>query len=340
MLPNLFESEASFRAAFVTGLNTLLDHDALGVFILVQANASFDAAIQTHLSDHLHHRYNILADRYRTALREGHPLNDAADDAMVFLKLMAMGINHFHPTVCKQQGPWELQYNQLRALRPRRNADAQINRLSAPYDSKSFNFNKPFLKKEMFWRGQLQGRHVDLLYNKFPFLPLHALLVPEAEQGHPQALTQDLFKYTWDLTESLGLKLPGIGFGYNSYGAFASVNHLHFQMFIRNKPLPVAHPQWQHNGGEKPYPSPCNVFTNVHDAWAYLSQLDTAYNLIFMPGKLYCLSRRFQGSYSHSKWTGGYAFYEMAGGLTTFNRDAFEALNAQDLTKELAKTAL
>jgi len=31
-----------------------------------------------------------------------------------------------------------------------------------------------------------------VLYNKFPFAPWHLLIMPEAEQQHPQFLTQKL----------------------------------------------------------------------------------------------------------------------------------------------------
>jgi hypothetical protein len=55
-----------------------------------------------------------------------------------------------------------------------------------------------------------------------------------------------------------------------------------------------------------------------------------AYNLIYTPGLLYCLPRRFLG---------GHAWYEMAGGVTAFNRDDFVALEAKHIADELSRQA-
>ena len=104
------------------------------------------------------------------------------------------------------------------------------------------------MEKEIFWSGTLEGKRVDLYYNKYPFTQGHGLLVPEREQENPQLLTESYHHYLCQTASAMATTLPGSGFGYNSYGAYASVNHLHFQMFLREQPFPIEQPQWSHNG--------------------------------------------------------------------------------------------
>ncbi len=183
------------------------------------------------------------------------------------------------------------------------------------------------------------GRQSALFYNKFPFVELHGLLVPEHQKGIPQFLTKENHEYIWQLTEQLGEKMPGVGFGYNSYGAYASVNHLHFQMFMRSRPLPVAHTQWRHNGGVADYPVKCGVFRTMSEAWEYIDGLhreQRAYNLAYLPGTLYCTLRPQQGSVAVAPWSSGFAWHEMMGSFSLFDHAAFLRLTEKDLTRALA----
>lgn len=337
-----FSSRADFRRAFLLGLERLLEHDALGSYILVHANASFDPDLGAALEPALRSRFATLSRIYHARLAEGRKLEGAADDLLVFLKLMVIGFDGVQPTARRQAGPWEVQFNHLRAFRPPRMSGGALTGISAPFDPAGFHFNKPFLRKEVFWAGRLQGLDVELLYNKFPFVDLHGLLVPEREAELPQLLTRRHHRYLWDLTSDLGGALPGVGFGYNSYGAYASVNHLHLQMFVRERPLPVADSRWRHNGGGEDYPAHCEVFTVADPAWERLAELhrrEISYNLVYQPERLYLLPRPKQGSYRHADWTAGFAWYEMAGGVTAFNRRDF-AIDEMAISGELARLRL
>lgn len=340
-LPSAFQSPETFRTAFEQGLEQLLmEHGSVGVFILVLANAAMDETLHENVSPLLHEAFNTLRSEYRSALIQAQLIQDAPDDTLVFLKLMATGLDHLHVVERRDAGQFELQLNPLRSLRPARNAAARIDTIQTPFNPKGFHFNKPFLKKEVFWQGDLLGKDVRLLYNKFPFLPLHGLLVPEPEKEHSQKLTQDMHQYLWKVTGALSETLPGVGFGYNAYGASASVNHLHFQMFLREESLPVTAPHWQHNGGDDAYPSQCITHSDPDKAWQSIADLHDAnqpYNLIYAPGRVFILPRPFQGSPELESVTGAYAFYEMAGGLTTFNRDDFEHHSTESLFEDLAK---
>lgn len=336
---SIFASPEHLHRAFASGLERMLQHEGLGVFILVCANAGFDPQLWLTLEEKLQQRFVRHAEEYRSALQEGYSLSDADDDVMVFLKMLAIGFESLQLTERRKAGVWELQFNQLRAFRPPRMAHKRVTSLHEPFDENGFHFNKPFLRKECFWQGELEGREVELLYNKFPFVDNHALLVPQREHNAPQYLTRDDHHYLWRVCKALGAGLPGVGFGYNAYGAFSSVNHLHFQMFLRNTPLPVQAPLWQHNGGERAYPASCERFTDVEQAWRRIDALhraNTPYNLLYEPGALYCLPRRMQGSYQHAEWTGGFAWYEMCGGAVCFNRRYFEELDECAIEAELS----
>jgi len=343
-LPGPFQSQAALEEAFISGLERQLENPALGAYILVLANASFDAGIWPRLATGLSRRFQNLAAAITTDLRAGRQPEAPDDDLMVFLKLMAMGFHAITTTEFRRAGPWELQFNPLRALRPSRASGLQVDGCRPPaFNAQGFHFNKPFLRPEILWEGRLGSHAVRLLYNKFPFAPLHTLLVPEPEREQPQSLSQELHHYAWHLAESLGHGLPGIGIAYNSYGAHASVNHLHFQMMVRSTPLPLQDAGWRHNGGDTPYPLDCRVFTSGLEAWFFiehLTQRQIPYNLIYLPGRLYCLPRRAQGSQVLPPWTAGFAWHELAGGITTFRRDDFESLSADTIHAELARQNL
>lgn len=338
-----FDSEDSLRQAFAQGLERLLGRDGMGAHILVLANALFDPSVREGLGHALARDFRERAEDCRRQLALGHEPREAPDDLLVFLKLMALGDVGECAAQRRAAGPWEVQFNLLRAFRPRRMSDSVGGGSRQAFDPYAFNFNKPFLRSETFWRGELLGREVDLLYNKFPFIDLHGLLVPEREQCLPQFLSQGYHDYAWTLCHDLAPGLPGLGLGYNSYGAYASVNHLHLQMFVRDAGLPIERPQWRHNGGDRDYPAACIRFDRADEAWKYLDELhrrEHPYNLLYRPGCMYCLPRARQGGYEHSPWTGGYAWYEMSGGVVAYNAGDFESLDEPAITAELGRVGV
>ncbi len=339
---DIWGSEQAYREAFGDGLEQMLENPGLGVFILVAANAALDENLTERLREPLQRRFADSLAAYRDALTEGRALGDTDDDVLVFLKMATVGLHNLRPPAFRRVGAWEFQFNHLRAFRPPRNAHQSFETNRIPFDSQAFNFNRPFLRKETLWRGELGGRSVDLLYNKFPFIDYHALLVPERVANRQQWLTEDDHHYLWRLCEQHALTLPGIALAYNSIGAFASVNHLHFHLFLRQAPLPVERSEWRHNGGAEVYPSVCVAFDSAKEAWQVIEQLNNngqSYNLLYRPGRLWCLPRRKQGSYAHSEWTAGFAWYEMAGGVVCYNRSDFETLRENDVTDEFRRLA-
>lgn len=339
--PPPFASVDALEDRFAAGLAALLDaHRTLGVYILVLANAAYDDALWARLAPALARRHAHLADELKGALRAGRALDEPDDDVMVFLKLDAIGFAHLGRLAWRHAGPWEVMFNPLRALRPRRASATCFAGLRQPFNPGGFHFNKPFLAKEVMWEGRLADRPARLLYNKFPFARLHGLLVPEPEAQAPQWLTPELHAWAWAVCAESGT--PGLCLGYNSLGAGASVNHLHFQSFVRADPLPVQAPRFAHNGGGEPYPLPCLRFTEPDMAWQAIDALhgtNTPYNLVYGAGQLHVVPRVPQDAVALAPHTRGYGWSEMAGAVTVFTRDAYEACDAAAFAAELARFA-
>ena len=342
-LPDIFSSSNSLRTAFEIGLDRQLEDDSLGTFILVLANSLFDEQIFLKFKKRLEEKFELKKQTYTSNLRLGKQLNGTPDDILVFLELIAMGFDNLSTTDYRHTENWELQFNQLRSLKPRRMSSAVISTLSQDFDESAFHFNKPFLDKEIFWSGDIDGVAVKLLYNKFPFATLHGLLVPEPEKNIPQLLGADMHYFISSLCEQLGDNVPDIAIAYNGYGAGASVNHLHFQTFTMQQALPVLDPHWQHNGGSMSYPASCKVFDNSNDAWQYISKLHSnniTYNLIYLPKIIVCLPRHYQGNYEIPEWTENFAWYELCGGITTFNEKDFHGLGDGEISAALSTLRL
>jgi hypothetical protein len=335
-----FGSTEVLGDAFAAGLERQLEDGGLGAFILVVANASFEADLWERMRDRLRPAHERLAQRIRSRLRAGEQLIDAQDDQLVFLKLVAMELDALGPTEYRCPDGWELQHNLIRGLRPQRFASEVADGIRTPFDPHCFNFTLAFLDKELLWQGEMNGHSVRFYYNKFPFVRRHLLMVPHADTCRPQYLTREMLFYAWRLLDGFGDRLDGAGIGYNSYGAFASVNHLHFQLFERPEPLPVESARWRHNGGAEAYPAPCIVADSAAAAWELVRDLhhgSQAYNLLLRPGRLYALPRRLQGSYTASDWAPGHAWYEMAGGAVISRRPVFERIGAPELVAELSR---
>jgi hypothetical protein len=137
--------------------------------------------------------------------------------------------------------------------------------------------------------------------------------------------------------------LPTVGFGYNAYGAAASVNHQHFQMYIRDDGYPVENDCWRHNGGADEYPISCYKQDDSDTAWRSIESLhesNTAYNLLYRPGLLYILPRRMQGHFEYAQWLTGIGWADVMGEVTAFNREDYEQVDRQQLEGQFYNAAL
>lgn len=335
-----FSSAEALRRRFADGLDAMLDeHDGLGVYILVLANAAQDPTLWQALRDKLLARYRHHANAMRTALRNGATLDAPEDDLMVFLKLMALELapetfEQLQVSPVRRIGPWEVQFNPLRALRPARMSQSRIEGNMRAFDPTGFHFNKPFLAKEILWQGELAGKPARLLYNKFPFAPLHGLLAPEPERQRPQFLTPEMHGWAWDVARQAGAAIPGFGLAYNSYGAYASVNHLHFQSFARPRPLPLQSLDLSR------YPLPARRYDDIRDAWFQLDELhrlEVPYNLVYDANGVSMIARSRQGEEPPQAWSPGFAWSEVAGAFSVGSRQDYEELTQTAIEAAMAE---
>src|SRR4030042_408099 len=135
-------------------------------------------------------------------------------------------------------GEFILQYNFVRGFRPLRGAQLEDVKLDQEFGNPKFHYGLPTVDPEVFDTvNQESGVEISLIFNRYPFAPYHFLWVPnrKIENKHNQYLDPDedghLIEAAWDFVTNSGLG-GGIRLCYNSNGAHASVNHLHFQGFF------------------------------------------------------------------------------------------------------------
>ncbi len=222
----------------------------------------------------------------------------------------------------------------MRALRPARASVEVIDVINQPFDTDKFNFNRPFLRPEILWESDWHGRQIRVLYNKFPFAPYHLIIVPDPELQLPQYLTTEYHSMMWDLLQQQQYALPGFGAGYNSLGACASVNQLHFQSFVSTELLPIEQQQWQHNGGDDQYPLNCFAFGSAQDSWEMIDQCHISnqpYNLLCRPGRCYVLPRIPQGSETVAPRVAGAGWIELCGVFNVSDHTELETVSTAEL---------
>lgn len=330
MANNIFASVTDFHTAFIAGLDNILASDALApaTFNLVFGNAI------------LHHREREFLERLevaKTRLAAEIDLKTTDDDTQIFLKLKDMKLDWQNWTMIedKKINSWNVQLNKFRVLKPKGVGEKPITNIYRPFDANDFNFNQ--IKDPTIWQGDLGGHRVSLYYNKFPYKDLQALLILDPSKNKPQFLTPEDHQFVWDTTTSLS-RLYNVSFGFNSLGASASVNHLHFHLMVGIEKLPVADDKWLHNGGPVRYPANIYVYDNAPEAWGLidrLNQKNIAYNILYLPGKVYIFPRKFLGTYPNVSWSIGFGWYQFSGNFIVYDEDT-----VNNLTEEIINQAL
>lgn len=341
---NPFASIEQFRQQFNDGLHRLLNSQQLSTFILVLANATQHKDLFSELEEKLLHQYDAFCQLYKADLAHGNQIDVVDEDFLVYLKIFMLGFEYLKLTQQRTESGWQCQFNHIRSFRPRRiSSFHNDNEITAPYDKYTFNFNKRFMRNESFWEGELNGKQIDLFYNKYPFADLHGLCVPERELCLPQLLTEELHHYMWETTAILSKDIPGVGFGYNSYGAYASVNHLHFQMFVDASGLPVEEERWVHNNGAEIYPLDVIKGNKPEESWREIEKLHQhtqPYNLLYREDSIYIFPRKTQGEVEVPIWSSGFTWYELCGSMLMFNHEDYSDITSETIYRQLSKHRL
>ncbi len=335
------ENLIQFKRLFVNQLKDMLSPDELGAFILVLANAQQDSFLKSELSDDLNKTFSELKNKFNTG-----DLNATQDDSEVFKQLLEMDLNKITTWKNKKCGGWDVVCNSIRKLRPARASTEILKSIYQDFDEAKFHFNKPFLKPEILWQENYKGsgqknKNVCVLYNKFPFSDYHLLLAISPEKNLPQFLTQEIHEYMVVLVNDAGKAFPGFGVGFNSLAAGASVNHLHFQGFIREEVFPIEKNNWLHNGGNESYPLQVKCFTN--NAWEYIKTLidkDIAFNCVYRKNACYVIPRKYQNIVELPEWLEGAGWLDVAGVMTVSDDAAFNLLDKRLVTEALSRLSI
>ncbi len=320
-------SPVALETAFVAGLRRLLAQRKLAGFILCAANAAADPEVRKALEPDLQDHWAAHA--------RGHEADGCAEageeDRAVFGAMIRLGEAALEPTRVRMAGPWEVQFNRLRALRPPRVSRLAPDSLHRPFDPDGFHFNRPFMLDERYWEGTLVGRTASFYFNKYPFARHHTLLVPEREARRPQWLDRPTLEWAWAVLAEAVPRLPDLLLAYNAFGAFASVNHLHFHLLRRERPLPIM--------AADGWPVAFRTFACPADAWPAIERLHAeaiGYNLLLAPDRITVIARARQGQVALPPWSAGLAWYEMAGGVVVTREDDFTTLTPEAIETALA----
>jgi hypothetical protein len=176
---NPFSSADAFRQVFHSGLDRLLaqPRPTPAQLVLVMANAIM-------LRDQaLLERVHQLASPH---LNPGPAAAEPGEDVQILRYALGapdpFALIHHRTTPAGRL----LQFNELRARRPKREAGAAATTIHRPFEPDKFNFTR--IPDESYWQGESQGRGLSLYYNKYPFEPYHTSIVLEPTAGHEQFL--------------------------------------------------------------------------------------------------------------------------------------------------------
>lgn len=187
-----------------------------------------------------------------------------------------------------------VQLNEGRHLK-KRPTEFRVDQVLQPFDDNKFNFMKVG-QEEVLFRFEPSSDNESHFFPCFPVdanstptvvainvSPIeygHVLLIPHVLDCLPQRMDHDSLLLALNMAKEAAD--PFFRLGYNSLGAFATINHLHFQAYHLNVPFPV----------EK---APTQTIMTVKascDSGIILSELLNypVRGLVFEHGTLHCLS--------------------------------------------------
>ncbi|RLN30061.1 GDP-L-galactose phosphorylase 2-like [Panicum miliaceum] len=170
---------------------------------------------------------------------------------------MARGLFRYDVTACETKViPGNLgfvaQLNEGRHLK-KRPTEFRVDRALQPFDPAKFNFTKVGQEEVLFQFENGAGNDSYFLNNApitaadrapnvvainvSPIEYGHVLLIPRVLDRLPQRIDPESFLLALQMAAEAAS--PYFRLGYNSLGAFATINHLHFQAYYLSVPFPV-----------------------------------------------------------------------------------------------------
>ncbi|XP_013171440.1 PREDICTED: GDP-D-glucose phosphorylase 1 [Papilio xuthus] len=251
-----------------------------------------------------------------------------------------------------------LQLNPDRSMN--RRIPEQIDNICQPFDENKFNFTKASKEETMFIIVSDDNdvdKHV-VLVNVSPISHYHSLLCPSMYKCLPQILTKDSLQLV--LRIMLCVPNSNIRIGFNSLCGLASVNHLHYHIFVEKNILPVETVKCKHLKGpvyildDYPVPGFCfEVTQQINDPSDYIYKLidvllkkAIAHNIFITRGqsvvgdsdvvRVIVWPRK---SSSGAKQLAAFnvAVCELSGWFPVYDAESFEKLTTEELEDELRK---
>ncbi|XVF03800.1 hypothetical protein REPUB_Repub05bG0024200 [Reevesia pubescens] len=169
---------------------------------------------------------------------------------------MQRGMFRYDVTACETKViPGEYgfiaQLNEGRHLK-KRPTEFRVDKVLQPFDENKFNFTKVGQEEVLFQFEASEDGEVQF----FPNAPIdvenspsvvainvspieygHVLLIPRILECLPQRIDRESFLLALHMAAEAGN--PYFRLGYNSLGAFATINHLHFQAYYLAMPFPI-----------------------------------------------------------------------------------------------------
>ncbi|PHT56691.1 GDP-L-galactose phosphorylase 1 [Capsicum baccatum] len=169
---------------------------------------------------------------------------------------MSQGLFRYDVTTCETKVipgkcGFIAQLNEGRHLK-KRPTEFRIDKVLQPFDENKFNFTKVGQDEVLFRfepstdykRRYFSGMGVDagispsiVAINVSPIEYGHVLLIPRVLDCLPQRIGRDTFTIALHFAREMAD--PFFRVGYNSLGAFATINHLHYQAYYLSVPFPV-----------------------------------------------------------------------------------------------------
>ncbi|XP_017028284.1 GDP-D-glucose phosphorylase 1 [Drosophila kikkawai] len=113
----------------------------------------------------------------------------------------------------------------------KRRGPQTIESLNPAFRPTNFNFNKVNASEVLMTIDDCHGSpEVQMIINKSPLTQYHTLICPEVSKNQVQRITRDVLAFCITFMRSIDDR--NIRMGYNSPGALASVNHLHFHLLL------------------------------------------------------------------------------------------------------------
>ncbi|XP_073058901.1 GDP-L-galactose phosphorylase 2-like [Primulina eburnea] len=169
---------------------------------------------------------------------------------------MQRGLFRYDVTACETKvipGDYGFiaQLNEGRHLK-KRPTEFRVDKVLQPFDENKFNFTKVGQEEVLFQFEASEDDEVQF----FPYAPIdidnspsvvainvspieygHVLLIPRILECLPQRIDRESFLLALYMAVEAGN--PYFRVGYNSLGAFATINHLHFQAYYLATPFPI-----------------------------------------------------------------------------------------------------